>query len=72
MLIEERVVVVVVRKRVDGTPSEDELSEEVGGISGGIVSVGEMHFGVPKESRLHWYPPAGGKISEVRRVSSTR
>ena len=60
-LVEERVVVVVVSERVDGTPIEDEPSEEVGGISGVTVSVGEMHLGVPKESRLHSYPPAGGK-----------
>jgi len=48
--VEERVVVVVV-------------SEILGEMSGEIVSVGERHVGAPEESRLHWYPPAGGKRS---------
>ena len=63
VLVEERVVVVVVSEIVDGMLNKDELREEVGGISGETVSVGEMHVGVPVESRLHSYPPAGGKRS---------
>lgn len=62
VLVEELVVVVMVSEMVDGMSIEDESNEE-GGTSGETVSVGEVHVGVPEESRLHSYPPAGGKRS---------
>ena len=63
ILVEERVVVVVVSEIIGGISLEDEDNEEVGGMSGEIVLVGERHVGAPEESRLHSYPPAGGKRS---------
>lgn len=63
VLVEERVVVVVVSEIDDEISIEDEPSEELGGIAAETVLVGEMHVGVPVESRSHVYPPAGDKIS---------
>ena len=63
MLVEERVVVVVVSEILGGILIVDGGGEEVVGKSGGIVPAEERHVGAPEESRLHSYPPAGGKRS---------